>query len=45
MQAKLSFVDRPQEWNKEHIGTFKLNSEKMDIIQLKKCGRTANNNC
>jgi hypothetical protein len=38
-----SFVDRPQEWNKEHIGTFKLNSEKMDIIQLKKCGRTANN--
>jgi hypothetical protein len=33
----------PQEWNKEHIGTFKLNSEKNGYYSIKKCGRTANN--
>jgi hypothetical protein len=35
-RAKLSFVDRPQEWNKEHIGTFKLNSEKNGYYSIKK---------
>jgi hypothetical protein len=43
--AGLNFLSLigPQEWNKEHIGTFKLNSEKNGYYSIKKNGRTANN--
>jgi hypothetical protein len=45
MRQGLNFLSLigPQEWNKEHIGTFKLNKKKNGYYSIKKCGRTANN--
>jgi hypothetical protein len=41
--AGLNFLSLIATRIKEHIGTFKLNSEKNGYYSIKKCGRTANN--